>query len=631
MKKSVLFAELNVNRNVLPLASGYLRTYACLNEEIRRTYTFSAFNESARVSRDLLLKQLLSHEADVYAFSCYVWNMKLVRYLVNALRASRPHARIIMGGPQVDGHGAQYIMPDWDNVFVCNGEGERVFRDFLLAASNYVDMTSVRGLTFYRDQQLIQTEPAIPIEDINDIPSPFLAGIYNDIYSTAVWETNRGCPYACTFCYWGKGDDLSVRKFEDERLRAELEWLASKSVCHMHLGDANWGMFKRDVELSREIVRCKEKFGAPLIVTFSAAKAKIERSSEIAAVFHDAGIVSAQAIGIQSTTDAVLESIRRRNIELPVLMRSSVEMERRGVSTYAELIWPLPGETFASFKLSITSLCSSEVSSIIIYPALLLHATPMEHQVSEYAIQTVDTEDDVSELQVIISTRDVTPEEAIDGIWLSFAVYCLYNARTLWYLGRYLNNNGIMPWAELFWGFARFCRSGGSAAAEHWRNAIARRAHAEQHTMGELIHLILHDQRHEYLSVLAEFARTQEWWNCQEARALFELDLINCPYVYSNTDFTPAPESLLPLTYMKVSTTGGRRAQVVVDPQFVNLISHYVLGEGEVGSGHFDVDYQHKQFPFMPGKALRENFTYVYGMILRASVIRPRWTNLTVK
>lgn len=622
-KKKVLFVELNVNRNVLPLVSGYLQAYACTEPEVARCYEFKQFIEGLRTPRDELLSRLLAENAAVYAFSCYVWNMRLVRYLVDRIARMLPNAKVILGGPQVDGHGADYLSAELEHIVVANGEGERIFRDFLLAESAHGELGDVAGLSLYRDGELLHTPRAELIEDINEIPSPYLTGMFEGVYATTVFETNRGCPYACTFCYWGKGDESRLRKFELERLKEELRWIAQRSICYIHIADANWGILARDVELSREIVRCKETLGAPMIITFAAAKAKLERSSEIATLFHDAGIVSAQAIGIQSTSEEVLKSIRRKNIKLPVLMETSVELERRGVSTYAELIWPLPGETFESFKGCLTSLCNAAVTSVQIYPALLLHATPMEQQIEEFQLETTDANDDASELQLIVSTRDVTRQQGLDGIWLSFAVYCLYNARTLRLLGTYLNDRGILPWAELFWAFARFFRAGNTAVAEHWKAVVEQRTYAEQQAVGRLIHLVLHEQRGAYLRELAAFVRMQELWRHEEARMLFEVDLVNCPYVYANTPFEPAPRELLPLTYVEVTELSERRARVRVHPELLELVRHYVPETSE-GTEH-ELAYQCEQFPFMKAKPMRENYTYVYGMIHRTSVICPAW------
>jgi len=626
MKLKVAFSELNVTGNMVPLASGYLQTYASLDEEIKNNYTFSMSSGSSQTPRAELLWQLLSQEADVYAFSCYVWNMKLVRYLVTQVHEHRPQAAIIMGGPQVDGHASCYIDPSWDNVYVCNKEGERPFRDFLLAYSGGADMRSVAGLSFFRDRVLVDTPLSKGLEDLNSIPSPFLSGIYPGSYSSAIWETNRGCPYLCTFCYWGKGEDTSIRKFDTERLHAELEWMARHSILYIHVADANWGIFPRDVELSQEIVRWKQKFGAPAMVAFSSAKNRADRATEIAEVLYAGGIISSRPVGLQSMTKAVLKNIKRKNIDLEILAPAGAQMEG-GVSTYPELIWPLPGETLESFKKGLTDVCNRGFTSMLIFPALLLHATEMERQVEEFGIQTVEADDDISELQVITATRDVTPQETDDGFWLSFGIHCLYNSRTLRTVGRYLNDRGILPWGELFWSFVQFFRSGSTAIAAHWNQVVTQRTHAEYWAVGELIHTILHQTRREYQKWLIEFARSQSWWSDEQARVLFEVDLVNCPYVYSNTEFAPVPDCIA-LKYLRVTALEGRKARVQLKPEFASLVSQYVLGPGKPASDLFEVAYQIKQYPFMPVKSMRDNYNYAYGAVLRGSIIAAQWKDI---
>lgn len=44
-----------------------------------------------------------------------------------------------------------------------------------------------------------------------DVPSPYLTGIFDPLMKAnpdqqwiGLLETNRGCPFKCSFCYWGK-------------------------------------------------------------------------------------------------------------------------------------------------------------------------------------------------------------------------------------------------------------------------------------------------------------------------------------------------------------------------------------------------------------------------------------------
>lgn len=626
MRRKVVFVELSVNQNVLPIVSGYLQAFACKDENIAKAFDFVQVTAHVNEPRDDLLHRLIGHCGDVYAFSCYVWNMRLARFLAGEVAAACPQATVLLGGPQVDGHGARYLRRDRENLIVGNGEGEGIFRDLLATLEAGEDVSASRGLTLYRDGHLMDTAAATPLRDINEIPSPFLGGYFQGDYTSTVFETNRGCPYSCSFCYWGKGDDNSLRKFDEDRLREEIAWISKSAVCYIHLGDANWGILKRDVDLSRHIVECKARYGMPVLITFAAAKAKIERSAEIASLFHDADIISAQAIGVQSTSEPVLDSIRRRNIKLTDLKRASELLNERGVSTFVELIWPLPSETLATFEASLTAMCASHVTSVIVYPAMLLHATPMEAQVEKFQLETVDTDDDVSELQLIVSTRDVSRAENDEGIWLIFAIYCLYNSRTLRRLGKYLHETGTMSWAGLFRTFHMFCRSADWEIATYWNDVVRAKTHSEHDVLGRLIHMILHERRHEFLDLLTRFARSQEWWRDEAARLLLEIDCIGVPFVYSNTAFDPEALAGIGFEFLSVQDGGDRTLRVRMDRGNRSLAARAVFGEERAFSGTFDVDFKADHFPFMAAKPVRENYTYVYGIIHRASVIAPTWS-----
>ena len=98
-----------------------------------------------------------------------------------------------------------------------------------------------------------------------------------------VFETNRGCPYKCSFCYWGRGDDLSVRQFENERIMEELDWISKCGIPYLHSGDANWGMFPRDLEFSKRIADNSARYGMPIMLNYAAAKSRVgvQRSATV--------------------------------------------------------------------------------------------------------------------------------------------------------------------------------------------------------------------------------------------------------------------------------------------------------------------------------------------------------------
>ena len=67
------------------------------------------------------------------------------------------------------------------------------------------------------------------LNDLNDIPSPYLNGLLDPFFEGTyipVLETNRSCPYRCTFCAWGIGT-VKLAKFDDERILKEIGYISS--------------------------------------------------------------------------------------------------------------------------------------------------------------------------------------------------------------------------------------------------------------------------------------------------------------------------------------------------------------------------------------------------------------------
>lgn len=348
MTQSVTFVEINIFEKMLPLVSGYLQAYACADPELDKTYRFNRYTTTTQRPLVQLVKDLAAHDSDIYAFSCYLWNMGIIKSLVAALLEAKPEAHLVLGGPQVMLHARDYLHPAHERLILCNGEGERTFANVLRELDcARPDFSRVKGLSFYRDGALVTTEPEPRIESLGEIPSPFLNGVFDGDYRMAVMETNRGCPFRCNFCYWGAATNDRVYKFDEVRIREELTWLSRHGVPLLYLADANWGMLRRDVALAEHIAECKKERGVPFYVYFAAAKNSPARVAEIAAVFSEAGMLNTQPISMQSLDETSLDRVDRTNIKLSAYESLQADLNDKGISSYIELIWPLPGETLS--------------------------------------------------------------------------------------------------------------------------------------------------------------------------------------------------------------------------------------------------------------------------------------------
>jgi radical SAM superfamily enzyme YgiQ (UPF0313 family) len=624
--KKVTLVELTAFEKIIPLASAYLKCYANRDPEIRESFDIRIYDAPITADRSAIMDELERDPSDVYGLSCYLWNMGVVRWLLDRLTVNYPEVQIILGGPQVMNHAAHYLSPGQSNAAVCNGEGEITFHQYLRQLMrDKPDLSVVPGLSFWRDRNLVTTERPPRLTDLDEIPSPFTSGLFQPgKYTFGILETNRGCPYHCGFCFWGAATNSKVNRFSTGRVLDDITWMSENGFGTFFLADANWGLAPRDVELTRHMVACRERTGHPHMVSMNSAKNKPDRVTEITKILVRGGLLTSQPISLQSTDDGVLDLINRSNIRRETYTSLQRSLREQEISSYIEMIWPLPGETLDTFRKGITELCRSQADTILLYPQLLLHNTPIYENRDRFGIEVRQVPDDAAEAEVVVATNWVTPDDYEAGLWLYYAHQCLYNLRGLYYLANYLDRTGQVGFGDLFAAVADFFRSRQDLPISEF---IARSVRGlgvyYLVNAGELAHLILHANRAEFDQCLAEFVTTQPFWRDPDAQAIFELDLLARPYIYREYPRMPS----YPLGRLRAEQRDRRTMAVTVPPAASELLSDLDLAGRRLGSALLLRHPMRRKLPFRADSAPEENFSYCQGMTLHLREILAKWTS----
>jgi putative methyltransferase len=616
--RKVVLVELTQIANAFPLASAYMKNYAARHSAAAAEYQLEIRPFHVDVPVDQVIGTLRDEAADVYTFSCYCWNMKRVRQVVEALHQACPRATFLLGGPQVLTCAERYVRPEQENVLVCNGEGESTFRAFLdVHASSRPDYTAVPGLSFYRDAQLVTTAAAPQVE-LDSIPSPFLESPFADstLFTHYLWETNRGCPFHCTFCLWGQLQD-SVSTFDLDRLKEEITWMARRQYLSMHICDANWGMLARDLELAEHIARCKREYGVPFIVTASHIKNQPDRVVAIAEVFAREGIRGCTTTALQSLHDETLVTIKRRNTTRGKLVSFEASLAARGLGSYAEVIWPLPEETLASFTRGLAQLAELRIGSVMCYPLMLLNNTEMSARREEHGFRVTWDPSDVKEIEWVVATRDVSEAERRRGIWFYLAFHLLYNARALYYTMHFLFEGHQVAYEDLLWRFAAALeRDPGELGKLCRRIVVDSNPSLDGATYGLLLGHVLHSQREPFSRLLCQFCAEEAWWTDPEARALFEIDCLARPFPFSDQALVSGGEGIL---------VGAReRGFVVALPAPVQAWLRANREVGEVpAEGQLVFDHDREQLPRM-ARTVEQQAYYLQSLLEDMRSVVPR-------
>lgn len=347
-------------QNYLPYSVALLQGYAQANARDPERYEFLP-PVYKREPISILVEKL--GDADIIAFSTYVWNARISQEVARRIKAARPETLILFGGPQVPDGPEAFLR---DNPYIdlaVHNEGEERFLRILeqFPDKDWGDIPSVSFIT--ADGTFVTTPAGERFRDLEQVPSPFLNGIFDQLIEAnpeerwiGLWETNRGCPFRCTFCDWGSATAAKVTKFELDRLYSEVEWFSKNKIEFIFCCDANFGIQKRDVEIAEHVAKVKRDTGFPQALSVQNTKNATDRAYLTQKILADAGLNKGVALSMQSVDKTTLEHIKRDNISLDTYMELQRRFTNDQIETYSDLILGLPGETYESFIEGVSSL-----------------------------------------------------------------------------------------------------------------------------------------------------------------------------------------------------------------------------------------------------------------------------------
>ena len=458
--KKVYFAQINnlISEAVfLPLSVAYVWEYCRSQPDIAAQWELgSIFFERKPIDEYLDNVQ----DPDIFAIGTYVWNWNISRDLARAVRKKWPNCKIVMGGPQVP------YKKDWleQNSDICDYivtyAGEKTFAELLRGNVTYPGIMSVSHYT-----------PPKPDKELNDIPSPYLSGLMDSLMEpgkqySAIIETNRGCPYACTFCdqealYYNK-----IAKFEYDRVIAEIDWVVKNKIDFLYFADSNVGIFDRDVDFIKYIAKCRNESGYPRQIDYSTAKQQPERIVELGRILNqEAKIKRGVTIALQSMNPKTLSAIKRTNIANEKLEEIVSAYNNAGVDNYCELIVGLPEETFDSWVSGIGEILElGSDHALTVHPLSIVPNTPFANDAykNQFGLKYVPTpapaggntypEDSLGEIDfVCYESNTFTNQEYIDMYFFAKGIVIPHHYHgTSQLIGEYLHRELNIPRIEYY-------------------------------------------------------------------------------------------------------------------------------------------------------------------------------------
>ncbi|WP_418400789.1 B12-binding domain-containing radical SAM protein [Anaerotignum lactatifermentans] len=381
--KKVILAALNAKYIHSNLALRYLSRFQ--NNNQKHHVETMEFTINQRL--DFIAEELFRKQPDVVLFSCYIWNVEMLRQLCPILKKIMPDCVIGFGGPEVSYESETFLRENPAVDFVMRGEGELVFTKYLehLDAGNPATLGEIESLTYRQGDEIFSTPQMHPM-DLALLPFPY-EDDFSDVQNQIIYyESSRGCPYHCGYCL--SSVENGVRFVPLDKVLPDLQKFLGKNVPQVKFIDRTFNCKKSHAmaiwkylhEHDNGVTNFHFEITADLIDQETIDFLKTVRK----------GLFQFE-IGVQSTNPQTIRAINR-NVDFAALSEIVQQIKDGGnIHQHLDLIAGLPYEDYDSFGRSFNDVYALHPEQLQLGFLKVLKGSMLHQKQKEFEIVYHDT------------------------------------------------------------------------------------------------------------------------------------------------------------------------------------------------------------------------------------------------
>ncbi len=425
--------------------------------------------------KDEILREIYKKSPNVLLFSCYIWNIELVKELVRECAKVLPETPIWLGGPEVSFCPEELLEEYPELTGILTGEGER---SFSLLTECYVERAEkwkqIPGAVFRsagpdigrygkagigletNENKICKNAPESPI------PMNVLPFVYSDLRDfeqrIIYYESSRGCPFSCSYCL--SSIDKRVRFRDLEQVFCELQYFLDAEAPQVKFVDRTFNcdsnrtlaIWTYLLEHDNGVTNFHFEIGADLLNEEELALMSRMRP----------GLIQLE-IGVQSVNPKTLEAIHRKT-DLEKLRANVARIHRMGnIHQHLDLIAGLPYEDYTSFAHSFDEVFALKPEQLQLGFLKILKGSLMYREARRYGIVYQDKPPYEVLYTDSLSFSDILQLKAIEEM-----VEIYYNSHQFQYTLEKLLKAYTSPF-RFFEGLADFYEQKGLSGRNHSR------------------------------------------------------------------------------------------------------------------------------------------------------------------
>ena len=327
-----------------------------------------------------IFRSLYRERADILCFSCYIWNIEIVRQVAGWIRQVAPETAIWLGGPEVS-FDVEERLSSWKFIDgIMYGEGEDTFREMMSVWNGDMSVENVRGIGYRREDGTVHIHEARPFVDMSSLECVYKRP--EDFKNKIIYyETSRGCPFQCSYCL--SSVEKQVRFRSIELVKKELQQFIDWEVPQVKFVDRTFNC-RRDhsmeiLKFIKEQDRGKTNFHFEVTADLLA-----EEEIEFMAGLRP-GLIQLE-IGVQSTNPETLKEIRRYVSfeKLSAIVRKI--HEGHNIHQHLDLIAGLPFENLERFIQSFNDVYGLKPEQLQLGFLKVLKGSYMREKADDYGL-----------------------------------------------------------------------------------------------------------------------------------------------------------------------------------------------------------------------------------------------------
>jgi radical SAM superfamily enzyme YgiQ (UPF0313 family) len=385
-KNDVLLVGFNIH-GYYSLALGYLKAYA-VKDQVLHDYADIQIIDFCVDCNDVMqvLYYFTQMEPDVIGFSTYCWNMTKVLELTDLTKQVLPETKIILGGPEAGPVAEKYLTENSQIDIIVRGEAEVTFHEVLrFFVAKDRKLSDIDGISYRRNQKVFSNDDRALIENLDDIPSPYLSGILRAQDQATYLETYRGCPFTCAYCFEGKGFP-KLRFFSEDRIKEEVKLITQDpSVRTFSFVDPVFNLNPKNLDRMSSIMDASQNPNARLHTIEINMEAVDEETAEKLVECKVASIET----GPQTINEETLDNIKRKFD--PQKFAAGIKLLlREHIKVLCDLMLGLPGDNFFRFLRSVRYIFDLKPNVIIFSTLHVIPGTDLYRNADKFEMKFDD-------------------------------------------------------------------------------------------------------------------------------------------------------------------------------------------------------------------------------------------------